>query len=136
MSKRAEEAMTSNGFGVILEEFREIFKGLGEGQKILSEQMGRMEGRMDRMEGKVDKTEGRMDRMEGKVNDMQSEMRSSFKTVMEYLARIDTEIQEIKAGLSQKADEKEVRELRDRVLKLELELVSIRNSIAVTTQHK
>lgn len=107
--------MTSNGFGVILEEFREIFKGLGEGQKILSEQMGRIEGRMDSVE---------------------TEMRSSFTTIMEYLSRIDTEIQEIKAGLSQKADEKEVRELRDRVLKLELELVSIRNSIAVTTQHK
>lgn len=108
MSKRAEEAMTSNGFGVILEEFREIFKGLGEGQKILSEQMERVEGRMDSME---------------------TEMRSSFKTVFEYLSRIDNEIQEIKSELSQKAEQKEVKELQSRVLKIELELASLRNSL-------
>lgn len=108
MSKRAEEAMTTNGFGVILEEFREIFKGLGEGQKILSGQMERVEGRMDRME---------------------TEMRSSFKTVMEYLTRIDDELQEVKVKLSQKAQIKEVKELQNRVLKLEIELTSLRNSL-------
>lgn len=122
MSKRAEEAMTTNGFGVILEEFREIFKGLGEGQKILSEQMERVEGRMDSMETEMRSGFKRIDGLE-------IEMRSSFKTVMEYLARIDTELQEIKAELSQKAQIKEVKELHGRVLKLELELASLRNSL-------
>lgn len=122
MSKRAEGAMTTNGFGVILEEFREIFKGLGEGQKILFGQVGRIEERMDSMETEMRSGFKRIDGLE-------TEMRSSFKTVMEYLTRIDTEIQEIKAELSQKAQIKEVKELQGRVLKLELELASLRNSL-------
>jgi archaellum component FlaC len=131
LSKNAEKSLTIMGFGVILEEFREIFKGLGEGQKILFEQMGRMEGRMDGMEGRMGRMEGRMDGMEGKMDSVETEMRDGFKTVMEYLSRIDTELQEIKAELSQKAQIKEVRELQNRVLKLELELIAIRNSLHV-----
>ncbi len=122
LSKRAEETLTVNGFGVILEEFREIFKGLGDGQKILFEQMGRVEGRMDNMENRMSGMENRMSGMENDIRDM----KDSLKTIMEYLSRIDDEIRDIKVELSKKADK---REIEDRVLKIELELLSIRNML-------
>ena len=129
VKKDALKNMSHDDFGGILENIHEMFVVMTEGLNIANDRGDRLEGRMDRMEGKVDKMEGRMDRMEGKVDSMQTEMRSGFKTVMEYLTRIDNEIQEIKVELSQKAQIKEVRELQSRVLKLELELMSLRNSL-------
>jgi hypothetical protein len=54
---------------------------------------------------------------------------NDFGGILEHIDRIDTELQEIKAELSQKAQIKDVRELQNRVLKLEMELDSIRNSL-------
>lgn len=101
VKKVALKNMAVDHFGAILEDINDKFTVMVEGHNMVVE-------RMDRME---------------------TEMRSSFKTVFEYLSRIDSEIQEIKAELSQKAQIKEVRELQSRVLKLELELMSLRNSL-------
>lgn len=108
VKKNALKNMSHDDFGAILEHIEGMFTTMVEGLYIANERGNRIEGRIDGLE---------------------TEMRSSFKTVMEYLTRIDTEIQEIKAELSQKAQIKEVKELQNRVLKLELELISIRNSL-------
>lgn len=84
--------MNENQVGVILEEVRDMFKALAEGQDIienkinrLEEGQNRLEGRMDRLEGRVDILDGRMDRMEGRMDRMEKDV----KIIKSYVAAID-----------------------------------------------
>lgn len=80
--------------------------------------------RQDILDRKID---SRFDEASNDLNDFKIETRSNFKTVFDYLSRIDDELQEIKSEikeirreLSKKADLLRIELLEKRVAKMEL----------------
>jgi len=86
--------MDDNKAGVILEEVRDMFKTLGEGQKVLEGQMEKMEKetncRFDRLENKVDKLEVKVDRLEKDVKIIKSFVIATDDGLNEHERRITT----------------------------------------------
>ena len=87
--------MNENQVGVILEEVRDMFKALAEGQNIieskvnkLEEGQKRLEGRMDRLEFRMDGLENRMDKLECRMDRLEKDV----KIIKSYVAAIDDEI--------------------------------------------
>lgn len=115
-------------FGAILEDISGKFSAISEGQSMLAERMDRQEVRMDRLEIKVDN-------LETKVDNLEINMNSKFKTVFDYLSRIDDELQDIKKEMERlsltKADKVEIKELSYRVSNLERELAEVRRNVKV-----
>jgi chromosome segregation ATPase len=120
---------------VLLEHMRDEIKGVAEGVMNLNEKMDRkfgevekrfdaVDGRFNGIEGRFDRVEGRLGTLEGKFDNLEVEMKSNFKSVMEYLSRIEDEIVDIKARLKRieensAANRKEIDELKARLDKAE-----------------
>jgi chromosome segregation ATPase len=129
-------------FGAILEDISGKFSAIVEGQNILTERvdkldvrMGRVETKVDNLETKVDNLETKVDGLDAKVDNLEINMNSKFKTVFDYLSRIDDELQDIKKEMERlaltKADKTEIKELSYRVSNLERELAEVRRSVKV-----
>lgn len=91
------------------EEVREELDLLKVGQKALASGQEALTERVDDLTGKVDD-------LTGKVEDLTK----SSKQILEYLARIDDEIQDIKRRLDRKADLERLEILERRVAQIEL----------------
>lgn len=90
-----------------------------------------MENRMDRLEIRFDNLEAKVDNLEAKVGFLERDMHSSYKTVIEYLSRIEGELAEIKAELKRleekKADKETLAEFEKRIIKIEREIVACKS---------
>jgi chromosome segregation ATPase len=100
--------------GALSEDFKHQLSGVAEGVTMLGEQVNRLETKVDNLE---------------------TNMNSKFKTVFDYLSRIDDELQDIKKEMERlsltKADKTEIKELSHRVSNLEKELAEVRRSVKV-----
>ena len=85
--------MDTGQFGVILEDIREMFRTLGDGQQAVVERMDRLENRMGRLENRMDKLDWR----QGQVED-------ALHTVIKQLAfaenKFEAQSQEHEARIS------------------------------------
>lgn len=75
--------MNENQVGVVLEEVRDMFKTLGEGQKVL-------ENKIDSLENRMDSMENRMDRIESDVSIIKSYVMKVDDTLNDHEKRITT----------------------------------------------
>lgn len=108
-----------------------------EGFKLFKTGLDGLTGRVDGLTGRVDGLTGRVDGLTSKVNGLTSkadgltskadglihdvnDLKNSSKQILEYLKRIDNEIQGLKKVLSRKADLERLVRLEQRVAAVEL----------------
>lgn len=112
IKKSVLKTITSNDFGAVLEDIRDKFTVIVEGLNMVT---------------------NRVDRLETKVDNLETTVNSKFQTVFEYLSRIDDDLKEIKKEISrlkkEKAEQEYAKSIEGRVLKLQLELLAIRNEL-------
>ena len=146
LDKKTEKVFREGEVGVLLENINDNIKLVAEGHLDLERKIDNLSeelnGRIDSLEselgGRIDSLEselgGRIDSLEsklgGRIDSLEQEMKSSFKTVFDYLSAIDIELSEIKARLENKADKKDLVVIEKRVTKLELELSECKKMIA------
>jgi len=126
---------------VLVENLEDKIQLVAEGNLMLGEKMDRgfadvnkrfdaMENRMDgfeirfdNLETKVDNLEVRFDNLETKVDNLEKDTRSSYKTVIQYLSRIESELAEIRIELKRlednKADKETLAAFEKRIIKIE-----------------
>ena len=109
---KKEPKKKKNYYEVTMEYIKDTVKVVAEGQKAMGEKIDR------------DLTEVKTD-----ISNLRGEMRSSFKTIFDYLSRIDDELKDIRnemkkmrEELKSKADLVRFEILESRVLKIEEEL--------------
>ena len=107
--KKIKNKLTSDHSEVLLEEMNSKIDLLLEGHAMSEE-----------------KIEGLDKKIDTKIDGLRGEMNSNFKTVFEYLSKIDDELQsikseiaELKVSLCEKADKNKLSALEERVGKLE-----------------
>ncbi len=129
-----KKAGTGNQFGVLLERMDDKITLLAEGQTAFREEVkvefGKVWDKFDSIDGRVGSIDSRLYSIDGRLDSLEQEMRSNFKTVFEYLSRIDGEIAEIKMMLENKADKQELAAIERRVARLEAELAECKKIIA------
>lgn len=113
LDQKIEKTFRSTEVAVLLENINDNIKMVAEGHIDL-----------ERKIEDLDKS------LNGGIDSLGQEMRSSFKTVFDYLSAIDIELAEIKVKLDNKADKKDLTTLKQRVAKLELELSECKKMIA------
>lgn len=106
--------------GVLMENMNDKIVLIAEGHMGLERSIGKLDERMERMEGRMDKMEGRMYKIETDVIDI----KSGQSQILEYLFRIENEIQDLKKDLEEnyekKGHDKKWRELiEERLEKIE-----------------
>jgi hypothetical protein len=105
--------MDERGFGAILEDINDKFSVMIEGLSTVNQKFDTF---------KVEITE--------RIDSLEKTMRSNFKTVFDYLSRMDEDIQQIKSDLANlkvsKAEEAEVAQMKIRIKNLEYELAEVR----------
>ena len=118
-SKNKNTDQSSRQFGVILEDIDGKLDTLLEGQQGLTV--------------RVDGLEEKFDGLDGKFGEFQEETRSNFRSVFDYLSRIDDElklirreIDDLRRTLTAKADLERLKTLESRVQKIEEVLVKSR----------
>ena len=116
--------------GVLLEHLEGNIQLIAEGHIDLDRKFDGLSEKFDKMEVRMGGLENRMGGLEDKVDDLEREMKSSFKTVFDYLSAIDIELAEIKTKLEGKADKKDLDAIERRVLRLELDLGECKKQIA------
>ena len=113
IKKSAIKNMNDRGFGAILEDINDKFLIMIEGLSTVNQKFDIF---------KIEITE----RMES----LEETMRSNFKTVFDYLSRMDEDIQQVKSDLVNlkvsKAEESEVAQMKIRIKNLEYELAEVR----------
>ncbi|MBI3589723.1 MAG: hypothetical protein HY093_04930 [Candidatus Liptonbacteria bacterium] len=141
-SKNRDTDQQSRQFGVILEDMDGKLDTLLEGQQGLAVRTDKIEVGFEEFEGKFDGLEskfgglaGKFDGLEGKFDSFQEETRSNFRSVFDYLSRIDDElkfirreIEDLRKTLTAKADLERLETLERRVQKIEEVLVKSRKN--------
>jgi vacuolar-type H+-ATPase subunit I/STV1 len=135
LDKKTEKVFREGEVGVLLENINDNIKLVAEGHLDLERKIDNLSeelnGRIDSLESELG---GRIDSLKsklgGRIDSLEQEMKSSFKTVFDYLSAIDIELSEIKARLENKADKKDLVVIEKRVTKLELELSECKKMIA------
>ena len=112
-NSKIPKVFTEGEVGVLIEHFDENLKLVVEGQLAFREEVKRDIGKV-------------WDEM----GSLREEMRGNFKTVFEYLSRIDDELQEIKKELKGKAGQQDYLVLEKRVARLETELAECKRMAA------
>lgn len=117
--KHQGDPAVSDYSAVILERIEDQIKLVAEGHNIL-------EGKIGLVGSKVD----------SKIDSMESEMRSSFITVLNYLSRMDIEMSELRAEIKKineyKANKRKMNILEQKIIHFELELNECKKMIAIT----
>jgi chromosome segregation ATPase len=138
MKTKAEKKNNNQGndyTAVLLEQMRDEIKGVAEGVMNLNEKMDRrfgevekrfdaVDGRLNGIDSRLNGVESRLGTLDGRFDKLEAEMKSSFKSVMEYLSRIEDEIVDIKKRLKRieensAADRKEIDQLKARLSRVE-----------------
>ncbi len=113
IKKSALKNMDERGFGAILEDLSDKFSIMIEGLSMVNQKFDTF---------KIEITE--------RIDSLEETMRSNFKTVFDYLSRMDEDIQQIKSDFANlkvsKADETEVAQMKIRIANLEYELAQVR----------
>ena len=151
LDPKVKKVFSESEVGVLIEHFDNTLQLVAEGQvglerrmnsldgKVdsLDNRMGNLENRMDSLDSKVDSLDSKFDSLDSKVDSLDSkvdslgeEMRSNFKTIFEYLARIDDEVRDIKKELKNKADKKDLESLEKRIARVEIDLETCKRIIA------
>ena len=115
---------------VLVENLEDKIQLVAEGNLMLGERMERgfadVDKRFDTIERKMDSMKNRLDSMDVKIDFFEKDMRSSYKTVLEYLGRIEGEHTEIKTELKRldekKADKETLADLIKRIAKIEQDM--------------
>ena len=127
---RSVKVASQDQLGVILEDVREKFDIIIEGQKASEQKLERKIGSSSlRLEGKIDELRDEFVELKGEFSGFKSDTESNFKQVFQYLSGFNDElisikmdIADIKKTLTQKADKDRVALLEERVEKLERQL--------------
>ena len=139
-SKKAKNKLTPNHSGVLLEEMNSNMKLILEHHTGLDK---KIEGLDKKIDTKIDGLQGEMnlkfDGLRGEMNSKFNEVNSNFKTVFEYLSKIDDELQDIqiiksdiketKQELSNKSDLEYVKKLEQRMNKIEMDYIELRTIV-------
>jgi len=150
--------MSPNQFGVVLEDINSKMDLIVEGYKMLDEKNDRahygFDKKIDGLDKKIDSVHqelnqkidtvhqglgAKIDKYYQEFSNFRKETNDNFKTVFEYLSRIDDElhdikieIKELKNSLSKKADLERLEALEKRVINVEKDNAQMR---AVLQQH-
>lgn len=117
-------------FTVVLEQINSKIDILVEGYQFHNGKFDRMDERLDRLEGRFEKVECRFDVMEerfntleGRFDTLETELKSfksdterNFKSVADYLARIEAELQDRRRSQNSK---EELASLEKRIVRIE-----------------
>ena len=136
-SKKAKKKLTPNHSGVLLEEMNSNMKLILEDHTGLDK---KIEGLDKKIDTKIDGLQGEMnlkfDGLRGEMNSKFNEVNSNFKTVFEYLSKIDDELQDIqiiksdiketKQEHSNKSDLEYVKKMEQRMNKIEMNYIELR----------
>ncbi|MCR4322557.1 MAG: hypothetical protein NUV61_00515 [Candidatus Azambacteria bacterium] len=121
---RSAKTTSQDQLGVILEDVKEKFDIIIEGQKASDQRLER------KIVSSALRLEGKIDELRGDFVGFKNDTESNFKQVFQYLSRIEDELMSVKADiadikktLTQKADKDRVALLEERVAKLERQLV-------------
>lgn len=142
MVKKADKNILPKNDSTYEERLMVLVENLGDQIKLVAEDnlmtremmergFERVNKRFDSMENRMDRLEIRFDNLEAKVGFLERDMHSSYKTVIEYLSRIEGELAEIKAELKRleekKADKETLAEFEKRIIKIEREIVACKS---------
>jgi uncharacterized coiled-coil DUF342 family protein len=121
MGKRTQngDERTRDQYTVVLEDINSKIDLLVEGHQGLDQ-------KVERLDEKVDGLDEKIDRLDVKFENFKADTQSSFKSVLEYLSRIEDEMMEVKEELKdlkkvlcRKADQERLLALEERVGRLE-----------------
>jgi len=147
-SKRVKKNSTQNHSGVLLEEMNSNLKLVLEGHAGLDKKIdglrGEMNSKFDGLRGEMNsKFDGLRGEMNSKFDGLRGEMNlkfdkvdNNFKTVFEYLSKIDDELQfikleltQIKSDLKKKADLDYLKILEKRINKIEMDYIKLKTIV-------
>ena len=125
-SKRVKKNSTQNHSGVLLEEMNSNLKLVLEGHAGLDKKIDGLRGEMN----------SKFDGLRGEMNLKFDKVDNNFKTVFEYLSKIDDELQfikleltQIKSDLKKKADLDYLKILEKRINKIEMDYIKLKTIV-------
>lgn len=123
---KTEKIFRSGEVMVLLEKIRDDFRAFGDGQKLLTDKVDKMDARLSSVEDKFGMNSLRLITIENEIRTLKRDNKDSFKSLAEYLYRIEQEIQSIKretatlkTAVSKKADKEKLADFEKRLLKTE-----------------
>lgn len=142
MAKKTDKNILPKNDSAYEERLMVLVENLGDQIKLVAEDnlmtreimergFERVDKRFDSIENRINRLEVRFDNLEAKVGFLERDIHSSYKTVIEYLSRIENELAEIKAELKRleekKADKETLAEFEKRIIKIEREVVACKS---------
>lgn len=101
---------------MLVEKMGDDIKLLAEGQSDINRKLDEMNGRMDRMEIRMDRIEARIDKIESDISALKSDvsglksdvsdLKSGQTQILDYLFRIEEEIQSIRKDMEENYEKK------------------------------
>jgi hypothetical protein len=124
--KKEDSVFSGNQVMMMLEQVMDNISILAESHQALK---NKMDGKFDGLEQRFDGLEQRFDGLEQRFDKFEKETGDNFRSVFEYLSRIEDEIVDIKQELKRlqknKADRNEVLDLMRRVEVLEKKIAGL-----------
>lgn len=134
LDKKLEKIFKESDVMLLLEHLNDNITIIAEGQSItdrkvdrISEELSALNEKFLVLDGKVFALDGRVSSLQGDFIEFKSETKSNFKTVFEYLSRIDDEVEDIKKKLD-KMDKNSIK--REEFEKLQERVYSLEKQIA------
>ena len=136
-SKRVKKNSTQNHSGVLLEEMNSNLKLVLEGHAGLDKKIDGLRGEMNsKFDGLRGEMNSKFDGLRGEMNLKFDKVDNNFKTVFEYLSKIDDELQfikleltQIKSDLKKKADLDYLKILEKRINKIEMDYIKLKTIV-------
>jgi len=125
-NKKISKTYSGDHVSVILEEMRDQFGVFGDRQQSLIDQIDRMDIRLSKVEDRSIRDGLKLSGIDVKMDSLKRDIKDSYKSTAEFLSRIESEIQSIKAEteelkvrLKDKADLVKLFDLEKRVIRME-----------------
>lgn len=110
----------------MFEEIKDQFRAFGEGQDFLTEKIDKMDIRLSGVEDRLRSNSLSLLTTAATLKELKRDSKDSFKTSLDYLSRIDEEIQAmkdeaklLKVTIKDKANKEKVEDFEKRLVKLE-----------------
>lgn len=118
--KTKKSLVTARGFGIILEDINKTVHQVLKGHEALDLKFDELKEDIGILKVGHKALAERVDEVAERVESMDRRFTKNFEVIMEYLSRIDEEIQELKKVLFRKADIERLEVLEKRVVHVEL----------------